>query len=67
MTQWFLFSFLEKILTKKVAKLVKLMLEKQKIQKLPNLYVKKIAKTFQEINTGMNLLVYSSVGWFFLL
>jgi hypothetical protein len=67
MTRWFLFSFLEKIITKKLAKLVKLMLEKQKIQKLPNLFVKKIAKIFQEINTGMTLLVYSSIEWFFLL
>jgi hypothetical protein len=71
MIQWVFFSFFfgETFNTKKLAKLIKLMLEK-KIQKFKNspIYLSKIAKTFQEENTGMTtLLVYSSVGWFLLL
>jgi hypothetical protein len=62
-----LFIFLEKILTKKLAKLIKLMLEKKKIPKILQFICQKIAKQFQEQNTGMTLLVYSSVGWFLLL
>jgi hypothetical protein len=57
------FSFLlEKILTKKLAKLIKLILEKQKNPKILQFICQKIAKKIQEKNTGMTLLVYSSVG-----
>lgn len=46
MTQWFFFSFFwEKILTKKLAKLIKLILEKQKNPKIPQFICQKIAKT----------------------
>jgi hypothetical protein len=67
MTQWFCSFVLEKILTKKLAKLIKLILEKQKIPKIPQFICQKIAQKIQEKNTGMTLLVYSSVGWFLLL
>jgi hypothetical protein len=53
---------LEKNLTKKLAKLIKLILEKQKNPKILQFICQKIAKKIQEKNTGMTLLVYSSVG-----
>jgi hypothetical protein len=49
---------------KQLAKLVKMMLGKQKI---PQFICQKIGKKFQEENAGVTLLVYSSVGWFLLL
>jgi hypothetical protein len=66
---FFSFFFWEKLLTKKIlAKLIKLMLEIQKKNpKNPQFICQKLAKTFQEENTGTTLLVYSSVGWFLLL